>query len=41
MLFQVSWIRVSEEDNLELLTVDLETHTADSRWVNSKTKSYR
>ncbi|CAH2239766.1 jg24655 [Pararge aegeria aegeria] len=28
----VSWIRVSDEDNLELLTVDLETHTADSRY---------
>ncbi|XP_052744248.1 uncharacterized protein LOC112049423 [Bicyclus anynana] len=28
----VSWIRVSDEDNLELLTVDLETHTADYRY---------
>ncbi|CAH2985894.1 unnamed protein product [Chilo suppressalis] len=28
----VSWIRVSEDENLELLTVDLETHTADSRY---------
>ncbi|KAL4713024.1 hypothetical protein ACJJTC_014658 [Scirpophaga incertulas] len=28
----VSWIRVSEDENLELLTVDLETHTADARY---------
>ncbi|XP_045454785.1 hemicentin-2-like [Melitaea cinxia] len=28
----VSWLRVSNGENLELLTVDLETHTADSRY---------
>ncbi|KAL0818859.1 hypothetical protein ABMA28_008178 [Loxostege sticticalis] len=28
----VSWIRVSEDENLELLTVDLDTHTADTRY---------
>nr|XP_013189949.1 unnamed protein product [Amyelois transitella] len=28
----VSWIRVLDNDNLELLTLDLETHTADSRY---------
>ncbi|XP_062525426.1 hemicentin-1 [Bombyx mori] len=28
----VSWIRVADNENLELLTVDLETHTADARY---------
>ncbi|KAF9808332.1 hypothetical protein SFRURICE_008385 [Spodoptera frugiperda] len=28
----VSWIRVSEDENLELLTVDLDTHTSDFRY---------
>ncbi|CAB3233291.1 unnamed protein product [Arctia plantaginis] len=28
----VSWIRVSDDENLELLTVDLDTHTADARY---------
>ncbi|XP_049885696.1 hemicentin-2-like isoform X2 [Pectinophora gossypiella] len=28
----VSWIKVSDDENLELLTLDLETHTADSRF---------
>ncbi|XP_026735652.1 protein sidekick-1-like [Trichoplusia ni] len=28
----VSWIRVSEDENLELLTVDLDTHTTDFRY---------
>lgn len=28
----VSWLRVSEDENLELLTVDLDTHTADARY---------
>ncbi|XP_052756975.1 uncharacterized protein LOC128202065 isoform X1 [Galleria mellonella] len=28
----VSWLRVSDEENLELLTLDLDTHTADYRY---------
>ncbi|XP_073959074.1 uncharacterized protein [Choristoneura fumiferana] len=28
----VSWLRVSDEEHLELLTLDLDTHTADSRY---------
>lgn len=35
-LFQVSWIRVSDDENLELLTVDLDTHTADARYLKWK-----
>ncbi|KOB72984.1 Immunoglobulin domain-containing protein-4, partial [Operophtera brumata] len=29
----VSWLRVSDKENLELLTVDLDTHTADARCI--------
>ncbi|XP_063374394.1 uncharacterized protein LOC134662052 [Cydia amplana] len=29
---RVSWLRVSDDENLELLTLDLDTHTADPRY---------